>query len=352
MFDTDETVRLLRDLPDHGLVKDQECAVVRSIANSEGKAVEVELAWFAECTSRKAIVRIEDVQPVLSRASEQWTVVLWGSSKPADEFIEASLSCIMDRGFHMAPGLNAVQLHHDKLERWWKWDQPFNDPAGAHIATEAGGWDGCVAAFSGPQHFHVEFRLRSRSGPCVLLHERAKAYDEQVENSGAAMTLVRLIMDLSAAASSQYCAFPVADPWLYDEDWRSLLRPPYYPDFFLLPQTEQVRDLPVEFRKARLSDGRILLSTLPIKFAPEDELPQRSSRDGKLNNLRKCTSLGEKYYDQMYETRLGATGLYSNLKDAFLDAIVVANELGLKDEAAALDKRLGQIKAVFHSQFV
>lgn len=351
MFDPDETVRLLCDLPDHKLRKGQECDVVRVLQNSEGNPVEVELSWFAGHTSQTAIIPISGVQPVLSRTTEQWTVVFWGLSKPPEEFIEASLHCVMDHGFQMASGLNAVQVHYDNRERWWKWGEPISDPAGAHIATAGPRWDGCVSAFSGPQRFHVEFRLRSRGGPCILLHERAKAYDEQSENSGAAMSLARVIMDLSAASAAQYCAFPVADPWLYDEDWRSLLRPPYYPDFFLLPESEQVRDVPAEFRKARLSDGRTLLTTLPIKFAPADGVPQRSDRNRKLNSLRKCASLGEKYYDQMYETRLGTTGLYSSVKDAFLDAILVANELGLKDEAEALDKRLEHIKAVFHSQF-
>lgn len=351
VFDSDENVRLLRDIPDHNLRKGQECNVVRVIDDSEGHPFEVELAWFGDRASHNAIVAVEDVQPVLSRATEQWTVVFWEISKPPEEFIEAGLNCLMDRGFEMASGLNMVQLHYDSGERWWKWGEPFSDPAGAHIATAGAHWDGCVAAFSGRQRFHVEFRLRSRKGPCIFLHERAKAYDQQLENSEAAMSLAHVIMDLAAASSAHYCAFPVADPWLYDEDWRSLLRPPYYPDFFLLPETEQVRDVPQEFRKARLSDGRLLLTTMPIRFAPEVEPPQRTDRDRKLNSLRKCASLGEKYYDQMYETRAGTTGLYSSVKDAFLDAIMAANELGLKDQAEALEKRLQHIKAVFHSQF-
>jgi len=77
---------------------------------------------------------------------------------------------------------------------------------------------------------------------------------------------------------------------------------------------------------------------------------QRSERELKLDVLRKCHALGEKYYDQMYETRFGKTGLYSNAKDAFSDAISLATELGLQ-EAAALQQRLENIKAVFRSQF-
>jgi len=64
------------------------------------------------------------------------------------------------------------------------------------------------------------------------------------------------------------------------------------------------------------------------------------------NRLRKLNALDKKYYDQMYESGRGANGCYSNAKDAFYDAIGLANELGLKDEAEALSKRLEHIKAV------
>jgi hypothetical protein len=53
----------------------------------------------------------------------------------------------------------------------------------------------------------------------------------------------------------------------------------------------------------------------------------------------------------MYESGRGANGCYSSAKDAFYDAIGLANELGLKEEAEALSKRLEHIKAVFRSQF-
>jgi hypothetical protein len=70
-----------------------------------------------------------------------------------------------------------------------------------------------------------------------------------------------------------------------------------------------------------------------------------------MDRLRKLRALGEKYYDQMYETRLSPTGLYSSTKEAFYDAISAANELGMKEEVAELSKRLDHIKAVFRSQF-
>jgi hypothetical protein len=62
-------------------------------------------------------------------------------------------------------------------------------------------------------------------------------------------------------------------------------------------------------------------------------------------------ALGEKYYDQMYEARYGTSGLYSDAKEAFYDAIKLANELGLKKDVEELEKRLANIKGVVRSQF-
>lgn len=59
---------------------------------------------------------------------------------------------------------------------------------------------------------------------------------------------------------------------------------------------------------------------------------------------------GEEAYDRMYDTRY-PSGEYSDAKDYFHAAIELANELGLKDEAARLEKRLLHIKSVFRSQF-
>ena len=80
---------------------------------------------------------------------------------------------------------------------------------------------------------------------------------------------------------------------------------------------------------------------------------RRSERELKLDQLRACKALGEKAYDQMYDahSHSEANGLYSDAKEAFYDAIRVANELGLKEESSELEKRLHHIKAVFRSQF-
>jgi len=219
------------------------------------------------------------------------------------------------------------------------------------VATSAHTWDGCVVGFSGEQRFHLEFRLKGRAGPVLLLHERDAVYTQQLGRISAAMELVRILMDLSGAATAQDCAFPVAQAWMMDEDWASLLRPPYYPDLFLLPEAQALKDLPAEFRSAKLSHGRLMVTALPVKFAPHDSPPQPGDREFALGSLRKCKALGEKYYDQLYETRHGTTGLYSSAKEAFYDAISLANQLGLKDEADALERRLQHIKGVFRSQF-
>ena len=76
-----------------------------------------------------------------------------------------------------------------------------------------------------------------------------------------------------------------------------------------------------------------------------------AEREQKLNQLRACKAMGEKAYDDMYEAHGSVTGLYSDAKEAFYDAIRIANELGLSDESKELEKRLHHIKAVFRSQF-
>jgi hypothetical protein len=348
-----ESVRLARDVPEAGLAAGAQCELVRIVSNGneEGKEASAEVKWYSGGDAHCTILPLDAVEPVLARACEQRTAVLWGLEKPPQQFVEAALHSLMDAGFLMCSGLNVARLRHDQHERWWKRDEPLADPSGATVATSAHAWDGCVVAFSGQQCFHLEFRLKGRGEATLLLHELDAAYAEQTRTVEPAMNLARVILNLYAAAEARYCCFPVADPWLIDEDWRSLLRPPYYPDFFLLPAAEALSDLPAGFRTGHLAGGRLMVTELPVKFAPHDQLAEPSERDHKLNGLRKCQALGEKYYDQMYETRLGTTGLYSSAKDAFRDAISEAEGLGLMDEARALEKRLEHIKAVFRSQF-
>jgi DNA-binding SARP family transcriptional activator len=76
-------------------------------------------------------------------------------------------------------------------------------------------------------------------------------------------------------------------------------------------------------------------------------------RQAKLEQLAACEKFGEEAYDAMYEehSSSGATGRYSNAKEAFYDAIRGAHELGMTEKVEALEKRLEHIKAVFRSQF-
>jgi hypothetical protein len=78
-----------------------------------------------------------------------------------------------------------------------------------------------------------------------------------------------------------------------------------------------------------------------------------TERETRLARLEACKAAGEKAYDDMYEcsSPTGASGCYSDAKEFFSDAIRLAEELGLADEAAALHERREHIKAVFRSQF-
>ena len=72
-----------------------------------------------------------------------------------------------------------------------------------------------------------------------------------------------------------------------------------------------------------------------------------------LEQLTHLKAMGEKAYDDMYEAHSpsDANARYSDAKECFYDAIGLANQLGLKEEAESLQQRLAHIKAVFRSQF-
>jgi hypothetical protein len=327
------------------LAQGAQCEVV-----SAGPA-SVEIRWYEAGQARTITVPLDATEPVLSTSTEQRTAVLWAVEATAAQLVEGVMHSMLDRGYALSKGMNVARLHYDAREHWWKRGELLSDPSGATVATSAYDWDGCVVGFAGEARFHLEFRLKGRREAALLLHEHDAAYRQQVQNVPAAMELAGLLMDLCKAGRAEYCAFPVADPWMMDEDWMSLLRPPYYPDFFLLPEDKALTELPRGFRSARLSRGGMIITDLPVKFKPQDEPPQPGERDLALGSLRKCKSLGEKYYDQLYETHLGTNGLYANAKDAFYDAISIANRLGMKGEAEALERRLQHIKDVFRSQF-
>jgi AAA family ATP:ADP antiporter len=68
-------------------------------------------------------------------------------------------------------------------------------------------------------------------------------------------------------------------------------------------------------------------------------------------DIARLEALAEKAYDDMYETRY-PTGLYSDMKDCFIDAIGIAERAGLDAEAKRLTARLEHCRAVYRSQFI
>jgi len=352
MFHPGETVRLLRAVPESALPQYAEGKVAGVLRDQGGAPTGLNVEFYRDSSQVKVELPFDAVELVIARSSLEQTAVLWGVELPPEKLFDAAMHFMLDHGFQMRDGLNVARLYYDRDERWWKWGETLTDTSGAQVVTSAPAWDGCVVAFSGAQRFHLEFRLQGRGQPLVLLHERYAASIEQARTTGPAMTLLRVLMNLWSSIGARCCAFPVADPWLMDEDWRSMLREPLYPDLFLLPETEAPKSFPDTFRKIRLTGERTMLTVLPVKESPSEVGWERSDRDLKIDSLRKCKALGEKYYDQMYESsRYGTTGLYSSAKEAFYDAISIANELGMKEEAEDLSKRLDHIKGVFRSQF-
>ncbi|HWZ44084.1 MAG TPA: hypothetical protein VNW97_11435, partial [Candidatus Saccharimonadales bacterium] len=281
------------------------------------------------------------------------TMVFWGLAKPVDEIVESAMHAMMDHGQQMREGLNVQRLSYDAEERFWRREEKLADVSGAHVVASASAWDGCVVAFAGRQRTHLEFRLRGRRPPYMLLHQRYEAMEEQRLTTHPAMNLLRLALNLYAAIGAEYAALPVAGNWLLDESFDSLLRPPLFPDLFLLPQAAVPGELPALFRTARLSNERAIVTTLPVKFSPMDTGFERTSEELKSDRLRACEALAEKAYDQMYDAHSArsASTFYSDAKESLHDAISLARELGLAERAEQLSRRLEHIKAVFRSQF-
>lgn len=344
-------MRLIQALPEHGLLSGAEGTVVSASEDKDGQTGTAEIMFYNNSGGKRLTLTLEAVQLSISQSTQQRTAVLWGLELGPQVLVETALHSVLDCGLAMREGLNVAQLAYLRSDRWWKWGDVMRDPSGAQTAILCPNWDGGVVAFSGSQRFQLECRLKGPGGASLLLHEREAAYAAQVHDTSAALELARILMNLCIDTGARFCAFPVADAWLMDEQWASLMRAPYYPDFLIAPETDFPHDYPQSFRAARLSGNGVILTALPVAFSPGEAPIERSERDLKLNSLRKCKALGEKYYDQMYETRFGVTGLYSNAKDAFSDAISLAGELGLNEEAEKLEARLDHIKNVFRSQF-
>ncbi len=314
-----DSVRLTRELPEHQLPLHAEGRVESVVRTEEGALVGAEVMFYTSSGTIKPTIPIDAIEPVLASTNHR-TAVFWGLRKSGEKLVESAMHAMLDRGFGMSTGLNVARLHYIGEDRWWK-------------------------------RFHLEFRLAARKGPVLLLHERDETYLEKSRVTHDAMRLARTLLAVFEAVEAEYCAFPVADAWISDEDWPSLLQQPYYPDFFLLPQTNLPNTVLPPFRFVRMTDGRAMMTAMPVKFSPTEAGIERSEHELKLDQLRRLKALGEKYYDQMYETHLGLTGLYASTKDAFYDAISLANELGLKEESKQLEDRLAHIKDVFRSQF-
>lgn len=350
MFYPGETVRLMRELQESSLPKFIEGTVAAAPLPTEGDLRTAEVRFFRNGAAVNVTVPFDEIEPVIEQSLLFRTAVFWMLEGPRDQLVEAAINSMLDNGFTMRNGLNVARLYYDRSDRWWKWGEKTMDTTGAMVVTSASAWDGCVVAFSGRQRFHLEFRLQGRSDAVIFLHEREDAYSEQVSTTEPAMSLARVLMSLFTAISARYCAFPVADPWLQDEDWESLTRPPLYPDLFIFPESELPTGLP-GFRGIPLTENRAVWTTLPMKGSPMEITFHRSEAELKLSRLRQLHALGEKYYDQMYESTRGANRCYSNAKDAFSDAIGLAAELEMKEQVEALSKRLEHVKAVFRSQF-
>ena len=71
-------------------------------------------------------------------------------------------------------------------------------------------------------------------------------------------------------------------------------------------------------------------------------MDEDEERTAKLANLMNYKAEGEKAYDEMYEAHsFGHAGAcYSDAKDFFYEAIKLAEELGMVNEAASITKRL------------
>jgi len=349
---TGDTVRLVREFPEMKLSKHQEGTVENILRSEDGHILGAEVRFYSADGSTTETIPFDALEPVVTQF-HGCTGVLWGLGKSAQQIVEEAMHAMLDHGFEMRQGLNVMRLDYVRQDRFWRarTRDRLSDATGAHVATTSLYWDGAIVAFSGRQNFHLEFRLRGRQPPCVLLHERYEVYQEQRLSTPPAMSLLRMFLNLYSAVGAECCAMPVAHAWIVDESWDSLLQQPFFPDLFVIPGSKVPAQLPPLYRAQRLTDDRTILTTLPVKFSPVDDTIERTEHELKLNQLRACTALGEKAYDQMYESSGSTLELYSEAKEAFYDAIHLADELGLAQESAALSKRLGHIKAVFRSQF-
>ncbi len=77
------------------------------------------------------------------------------------------------------------------------------------------------------------------------------------------------------------------------------------------------------------------------------------ARQRLMDQITEFKNKAEKAYDDMYEvhSQHDINACYRDAKDYYYEAIGLAGQLGLKDEADAMTERLLHIKAVYRSQF-
>jgi len=78
-----------------------------------------------------------------------------------------------------------------------------------------------------------------------------------------------------------------------------------------------------------------------------NKLDQRS----RLDRMHECIRLAEAAYDKLYESgTLQPAGPYNDVKEFYGEAIGLARQAGMNDEAERLEKRLADIKQIFRKQ--
>lgn len=78
-----------------------------------------------------------------------------------------------------------------------------------------------------------------------------------------------------------------------------------------------------------------------------------AERKQQLERIEFLRQTAEKAYDEMYEVHSlrDANNRYRDAKEYYYDAIGLARQLGLNEEAEKMSDRLLHIKAVYRSQF-
>ncbi len=248
-----ETVRLLRDIPEVAFPLHFEGTVSDIVRNQAGSPVAVKIEFYRNSKSLVHTIPFDAVELVIS-SPPPCTGVFWGLQKTSQQLIESAVDAMLDYGFSMREGPNVLQLHYNREERFWEKQDRFFDATGAHVVTAASAWDGCLVAFSGGQRFHLEFHFAGRAAPYVLLHQRYESLEEQRRETHNAMTLMRVLSAVYSALGAECCAMPVAGNWMMDQSWNSLLQQPYFPDFFLLPQSRMPETIPPLYRATQLAN--------------------------------------------------------------------------------------------------